>query len=173
MFYISILSLILAAFTFLYVAWNDFRFWKIENRTVLILIALFIVHAASAKAADGILPLMVDPIFSFLAGTLLFIIGIVLWIFKMFGAGDAKLFFPIGLFLGWDFILSLSIGLIIFGALILIILRFPLPTSLSMTFTGMRIEEIRKTQKIPYGVVMALPTVYLLIVKYAPLWQKI
>lgn len=173
MFYISISSLIVAAFVFLYVAWNDFRFWKIENKTVLFLIALFVVHAASAKAASGVLALTVDPIFSFLAGTLLFVIGIVLWMFKMFGAGDAKLFFPIGLFLGWDFIFSFSIGLIIFGTLMLIILRFPLPIYLSMTFTGMRIEEIRKTQKIPYGVVMALPTVCLLTVKYTPLWKSI
>ncbi|TBF97710.1 hypothetical protein ELG65_02650 [Rhizobium leguminosarum] len=40
---------------------------------------------------------------------LLFALGIGLWTFGLFGAGDAKLFLPIGLFIGWNSMLPFAI----------------------------------------------------------------
>ena len=166
MFYISLLALILAIIFFLFVAWYDFKNWKIKNRSVLILILIFIIHAFSAKLGEGSLGILVDPIFSLFAGVILFSIGFVLWIFKMLGAGDAKLLFPIGLFISWESLVPFSVGLIIVGVVLFLLLKFPLPVVIKTTFIGMRLDEIRATKKIPYAVVMVIPTIFLIYVRY-------
>ena len=47
------------------------------------------------------------------AGLLMFALGVALWAFRLFGAGDAKLFLPIGLFIGWHGMLPFSFLLLV------------------------------------------------------------
>ncbi|MEY9627243.1 prepilin peptidase [Sinorhizobium fredii] len=164
----------------LYAAWSDFRFWKIPNSIVLALIVVYAFSAAlkllMAEQAGGALgELMADDLGAELfsssgiagdigAGLLLFTLGFGLWSFKLFGAGDAKLFLPIGLFIGWHGMLPFAVFLLIGGIGALLILKFPMPLQLAHFSVVMRLEEIRTTRKIPYGVIMvaaALPVMVL------------
>ncbi|MDK1490781.1 pilus assembly protein CpaA [Sinorhizobium sp. 7-81] len=153
----------LAVLLFLYVAWSDFRSWKIPNAAILAVVALYSVNAAVAL-------LMADDIGAALfssagigcdlgAGLLLFALGFGLWLFGLFGAGDAKLFLPIGLFVGWHGMLPFAIFLLIGGVFTMLALKLPLPLQLAHLSFFTRIEEIRATRKIPYGVIMVFATI--------------
>ncbi|WFU47174.1 pilus assembly protein CpaA [Sinorhizobium terangae] len=171
-----------AILLFLYTAWSDFRFWKIPNAVVLALIALYALSAAlkltTAEQAGGALGQMMAQdtgatLFSSTgvggdigAGLLLFGLGFGLWSFKLFGAGDAKLFLPIGLFVGWHGMLPFAVFLLIGGIAVLLALRLPMPLQLAHLSFFMRIEEIRATRKIPYGVIMVFATIATLALRY-------
>lgn len=176
---ISSINIIIAAavFLLLYAAWSDFRFWKIPNGAVLALIVLYALGAAlKLLMPEQALGLTIEAdigaaLFSFAgiggdlaAGLLLFALGFGLWCFRLFGAGDAKLFLPIGLFIGWHGMLPFAIFLLIGGVLTLLALRLPMPLQFAHYSVVMRLEEIRATRKIPYGVIMvaaALPAMAL------------
>jgi prepilin peptidase CpaA len=145
---------------FFYAAWSDFRYWKIPNGAILALLALYSLRAGAAL-------LMTEDVGAALfssagiggdigAGLLLFALGVGLWAFGLFGAGDAKLFLPIGLFIGWNGMSLFAIFLLIGGILALLALRLPMPLPLAHISVFMRIEEIRATRKIPYGVIMVI-----------------
>ncbi|AWM28201.1 prepilin peptidase [Sinorhizobium fredii] len=142
----------------LYAAWSDFRLWKIPNAIVLALIAVYALHAAlklltaedvgaTLFAANGIAG-------DLASGLLLFVLGFALWGCRLFGAGDAKLFLPIGFFVGWQGMLPFSIFLLMGGILALLALKLPMPLQSAHYAVVMRVEEIRATRKIPYGVIM-------------------
>ncbi|MBX5104535.1 pilus assembly protein CpaA [Rhizobium lentis] len=148
----------LAVFLFLYAAWTDFRTWKIPNSLVLALVTLYAVRAvaellgsedvgAALFASSGIGG-------DVAAGLLMFMLGVMLWAFRLFGAGDAKLFLPIGLFVGWHGMLPFAVSLLVLGILTLLALRLPVPLRVAHLAFFMRIEEIRASRKIPYGVIM-------------------
>ncbi|MBB4186193.1 prepilin peptidase CpaA [Sinorhizobium terangae] len=159
-----------ATFLFLHAAWSDFRFWKIPNTVVLALIAVYALDVTlnllMAERTGGALgQLMAEDAGAALfstagiggdigAGLLLFALGFGLWFFRLFGAGDAKLFLPIGLFVGWHGMLPFAIFLLIGGIVTLLALRLPMPLQLAHFSVVMRLEEIRATRKIPYGVIM-------------------
>ncbi|ARM91662.1 hypothetical protein RHEC894_PD00156 (plasmid) [Rhizobium sp. CIAT894] len=87
-------------------------------------------------------------------GLLMFLLRAVLWALRLFGAGDAKLFLPIGLFVGWHGMLPFSFFLLVLGILTLLALRLPVPLPVAHLAFFMRIAEIRASRKVPYGVVM-------------------
>lgn len=164
--------LVPALLLFGYAAVSDFATWRIPNWVILALIAVYAVGMAvktvlaptnvlslleSHHAAEGFFD--VHAVWSDLgAAGLLFGLGVIFWLVRMFGAGDAKLFFPIGLYVGWIGLLPFAILLVAAGALSAIVLKFPMPLPLQFSFFFMRLDEIRKTQKIPYGVVMTIAT---------------
>ncbi|MCZ4091337.1 prepilin peptidase [Sinorhizobium psoraleae] len=160
----------LAVLLFLYAAWSDFRSWKIPNGAILALVGLYAVNAAVAL-------LMAEDIGATLfssagiggdvgAGLLLFALGFGLWLFGLFGAGDAKLFLPIGLFVGWHGMLPFAIFLLIGGVFTMLALKLPMPLQLAHLSFFTRIEEIRATRKIPYGVIMVFATIAALTLRY-------
>ncbi|MDK1375451.1 MULTISPECIES: prepilin peptidase [unclassified Sinorhizobium] len=149
---------VLSVLLFLHAAWSDFRSWKIPNAAVLALVGLYAVNAAVALLTTDDIG---AALFSFNgiggdvgAGLLLFALGFALWLFRLFGAGDAKLFLPIGLFIGWHAMLPFAVYLLIVGVFTVLVLRLPMPLQLAHLSFFMRIEEIRATRKIPYGVIM-------------------
>jgi len=155
---------------FLYAAWSDFRSWKIPNAAILALLILYCLRAAVKLLATGDVG---AELFSSAglggdvgAGLLLFTLGIVLWALGLFGAGDAKLFLPIGLFIGWHGMLPFAIFLLIGGVLALLALRLPMPLQLAHLSVVMRIEEIRATRKVPYGVIMVIAALSTLVLRY-------
>ena len=170
---ISIGASLIAYILFAYVAWEDFRRWKVENRIVLLLLALFIIHTASAELAGGAISEIVNVTDSLLAALLLFTIGFVAWLIKIMGAGDAKLLFPVGLFVGWHQLFDFAIGLLFASIIVFLLIKLPLPLGLSMTRIGMRIDEIRSTRKVPYAVVIVLPLLIILTVRYINLLEKL
>ncbi|MBX4906433.1 MULTISPECIES: prepilin peptidase [Rhizobium] len=152
----------LAVFLFLYAAWTDFRTWKIPNAVVLALVTLCALRAvalilgsddvgAALFASSGIGG-------DIAAGLLMFMLGVALWAFRLFGAGDAKLFLPIGLFIGWHGMMPFAVLLLVLGIVTLLVLRLPVPLAVAHLAFFIRIEEIRASRKIPYGVIMVFAT---------------
>ncbi|MFL5009741.1 prepilin peptidase [Rhizobium sp.] len=143
---------------FLYAAWTDFRTWKIPNTIVLALVTLYALRAVAVMLGSedvGAALFASSGIGGDVgAGLLMFILGVMLWAFRLFGAGDAKLFLPIGLFVGWHGMLPFSLLLLVLGIVTLLVLRLPVPLRVAHIGFFMRIEEIRASRKIPYGVVM-------------------
>lgn len=154
-------SLLAAVAVFLYAAWTDFITWKIPNRLIFMAIGCYVPYALFSQLASA--QPMVAPLGDLAAAALLFVIGFVFWAVKLFGAGDAKLFFPIGLFVGWPMLLPYALGLILFATVFWFALKWPLPPPLRHTVTGMRIDEIRASGKVPYGVVMVAALIAILI----------
>lgn len=158
--------MIASVFLFLYAAWSDFRFWKIPNGIVLALIAVYAFgtvlrfmipdQSGGALADDFGATLFSSTGIAgdLVAGIVLFILGFALWSFGLFGAGDAKLFLPIGLFIGWQGMLPFAIFLLIGGIIALLALKLPMPLQFAHFAVVMRLQEIRTTRKIPYGVIM-------------------
>lgn len=158
--------LIATCLCLLYAAFTDFRSWKIPNKIVWALILLFAIYAACRPyvSAEWFPPVHILSALG--AGALLFATGFLLWQFKLLGAGDAKLMFPIGLFLGWNNLMSYALFLVGFALIAMLLLRFPLPYGLARTWPGMRLNEIRRTGKVPYGIVMVAAFFALLYVNH-------
>lgn len=155
----QILTLIAAAL-FLYAAWSDFRRWRIPNGTIAALVVLYaIVALASMMTTTDRGAALFSPTGiggDVAAGLLLFALGTVLWSFGLFGAGDAKLFLPIGLFVGWIGMMPFTIYLLIGGVAALLALKLPVPLQFAHLAFFTRLDEIRTSRKIPYGVIMVL-----------------
>ncbi|WP_246676132.1 pilus assembly protein CpaA [Mesorhizobium sp. B2-5-4] len=166
------MAIIAAAGLILIAAWQDFIAWKIRNWTVLTLVAdyalLALIRWAGPPGAgilagiDSDSPLQGD----LAAGLLLLTIGFALWALRMLGAGDAKLFFPIGLFVGLNHLFSFAVGLAAGGAVVSLALQFPVPLRYQACSALSRIEEIRKSRKVPYGVIMAAAALIAMYLRY-------
>lgn len=148
----------LSVLLFLYAAWTDFRTWKIPNTLLLALVTLYALRAVAVMLGSedvGATLFASTGIGGDVgAGLLMFVLGILLWAFRLFGAGDAKLFLPIGLFVGWHGMLPFSLFLLVVGVATLLMLRLPVPMPVAHLAFFMRIAEIRVSRKVPYGVVM-------------------
>ncbi|MBB4194397.1 prepilin peptidase CpaA [Rhizobium aethiopicum] len=152
----------LSVLLFLCAAWTDFRTWKIPNTLVLALVTLYALRAVAVMLGSedvGAALFASSGIGGDLgAGLLMFMLGVALWAFRLFGAGDAKLFLPIGLFIGWHGMMSFAVLLLVLGIVTLLVLRLPVPLPVAHLAFFMRIEEIRASRKIPYGVIMVFAT---------------
>ncbi len=167
--FINIIPLVAAAL-FLYSAWSDFQRWRIPNGAVLALLATYTLGAAAKLMTTqdiGAALFSLDGVGGDIgAGLLLFMLGVALWAFRLFGAGDAKLFLPIGLFVGWHGMLPFAVFLLIGGILTMLALRLPMPLAFAHYAVIMRIEEIRVTRKIPYGVIMVFATLVTMVLSF-------
>ncbi len=97
------------------------------------------------------------------AGILLFAIGFVFWFLGMQGAGDAKLALPIGLFVGVGG-LPVYAGLLILVSLLLLVLLRSRIGQGGRSAVAVRLDELRRDQRIPYSLPMigaALPVLIL------------
>lgn len=152
---------------FVSAAINDFWHWKISNKTNIILTLFYLPVLGLGMAAVQPLAIgQIDLNSDLASGCLLFATGLVLYLFKMLGAGDVKFLFPIGLFVGWPNLLAFAVALILAGVVVFILLRYPLPFVVAYTRLGMRLDEIRKERKVPYGVVLVLSLLVVFHTKY-------
>ena len=168
---LEIIMAIAAAALIVTAAWQDFRTWKIRNWTVLALLAVYALLALLRwlMPSDGLLDELGprSPIYGDLAaGLLLFAIGFVLWALKMLGAGDAKLFLPVGLFVGLEFLFPFGVALAVGAVVVAVALKFPVPLHYQVWPTAARLEEIRKTGKVPYGVLIAAAALFSMWLRY-------
>jgi prepilin peptidase CpaA len=157
----------LSCVVFACAAVEDFRRWKIRNRTVIALVGLYTVTAGIGLSTEAIrAEQLVNPITDLGAGALLFAIGFAMWAVKALGGGDAKLMLPVGLFVGWDYLLPYAIGLVIFAIGSVFLFRTPILYAFGHTRIGLRLLEIRDTKQFPYGVIMVAALYLALYFKY-------
>jgi prepilin peptidase CpaA len=161
---LEIAIVVCAACLFLLAAWQDFRSWKIRNGTILALLAayacLVLVRWLPGSLAGGELVGEIG------AGLLLFVVGFALWGFGLFGAGDAKLLLPVGLFVGFSHLTPFALALMVAGIVVFLALKFPIPAVYVVWPAVARLDEIRRTGKVPYGVVIAAATLVAMYLRY-------
>jgi prepilin peptidase CpaA len=132
------------------IAWRDFLTYRISNRNVLILTAMVAV-LVFLRGVQGEIAYLVPDLF---AGGLLFVLGFVMWILGAMGAGDVKLYFPLGVLVGWSLLPIYVVFLLIASIVMLVAIwlgrRFPRENG------GLRarLTEIARARKVPYGVPM-------------------
>lgn len=140
----------------LFIAWQDFLTLKIRNPYVLIMIGLYVVYALVRWE-----PIQEDLI----AGAVLFIMAFIFWLFGLVGAGDAKLYFPVGLFLSITGLVPYLVLLLVFSVVVLIVVRFGARMATGATLVGARLIELKEEGRIPYSVPMALATIVVMVLK--------
>lgn len=143
-------------FAFLaYVAWKDFLELRIRNRDVAIFSGMVLLLLA-LRGFDGALP-------DLMAGLLLFVLGFVMWMIGAMGAGDVKLYLPLGVFVGWAllpvYVVFLLIGSIILLGAVLLARRFPADRGRIRA----RLTEIAAARAVPYAVPMVFGAILTLL----------
>lgn len=127
------------------IAWGDARRLKIRNVDVLVLTALALGLSAS-RAGHAILP-------DLAAGAMLFLLGLVFWLLRMMGAGDAKLYFPLGVVIGWGGLAFYALALIPASLLLWLSVRLG-PAILPEGALRARLAHFASTRRYPYAVPM-------------------
>lgn len=136
------------------IAWLDFRTMRIRNSDVIVLIAAALALWASLTGGRDW--------WDVAAGGFLFVLGFTLWMLRMMGGGDAKLFLPLGIMIGWDQLIVFGLALLpasLLSLLVLRALRGALPVTAPL---ALRAQEIARTRGIPYAVPLflaALPAI--------------
>ncbi|ANT63766.1 hypothetical protein AYJ57_25195 (plasmid) [Salipiger sp. CCB-MM3] len=153
---LSLIAQLAAAALMAGIALRDAKQFRIPNAAVLAMLALYLV-------AQGAL-LFPDWTGDLFAGVLLFALGLVMWLLRALGAGDAKLMFPLGLSLGASGLMPFAILLMLVSILlyiaILISRLLKSERGLGGWFSRMKTEG-----RVPYGVPLALASVPVLIVQ--------
>lgn len=127
----------------LWIAFVDFQKLKITNRSVLVLIAAYVLWSA-LNSFQGLVPDLV-------AGVLLFLIGLVMWLLRAMGAGDVKLYFAVGLYVGFHYLLIYASFLVITSFCFFIVIFLARRSSWTGRL-GTRLREIAVSGKAPYAV---------------------
>lgn len=134
----------------------DFHTLKIRNRSVLILLGLYVVWGA----LGGFETLLSD----MGAGALLFLTALVMWLAGAMGAGDVKLYAVLGLLIGYAQLGLYVILLITTSVLFVIALRLSGRMPGAGRFVS-RLREIQATGKAPYAVPMCLAAIPAMVVR--------
>lgn len=134
------------------IAWIDFQTLRIPNRDVLWLVAVTAVLLLPGVTPAGWANLV--------PALILFLLGVVFWLLRAMGAGDAKLFFPLGILVGWQGIGLFALCLLPFSLLFLALAKLAAAGKLVQGSSGQgglaaRLAEIGRGRGIPYGVPMA------------------
>ncbi|UWQ09879.1 prepilin peptidase [Aliiroseovarius crassostreae] len=144
------------AASLLMIAWllrigiGDFLTHRIRNADVLVLVGLFLLWSATGLFHGLEMHLM--------SGAVLFVIGYAFWFLRLMGGGDAKLFFPAGLLVGWQGLGLFALALLGFSVLALLVVKSGIGAS-GTGRIGQRLRVIRDSGKVPYGVPIVLAVI--------------
>ena len=128
---------------------SDIRHRRIPNWSVLAIGALFIPWAFFVSPGS-VLP-------SLGAGLVALVIGLILYAFRVVGAGDSKLLAVVALFAGMDHLLQLLVLVALVGGVIALASLLSRPTR-AMVMLHMR-GKGDFGRGIPYGVAIAIATI--------------
>ncbi len=152
---LSDIILFAAIVVMLFIGWRDFASLRISNTSVLVLLGLYLAYAATLGFAGIGNDLM--------AGAALFGITFIFWLFRAIGAGDVKLYLPIGLFVGLDHLAPFALALTAASLILLAAIKIGGRFAPGKHYFGRRLKELRASGKIPYGVPMALGAIAVLL----------
>lgn len=125
---------------------SDIRYRRIPNWCVVVLLALFIPWIFVGPEVS-VLPCII-------AFVIFFAVGVILYAFGIWGAGDSKLIAAAALFVGWDrLLLFLFATAVAGGILALVIMIFHAQRVLAML--NMRRPADPRPANVPYGVAIA------------------
>lgn len=133
----------------IWAACTDVMSRRIPNQAVIAVLCLYVVWLVLvlvlARGA-GLWPALG-------AGVLSFVVGYILYLFRIMGAGDVKLFAAVALFAGLDHLLLLALATAISGGLVAVINMFVRPY-LSQAMLALQGREMGRD--VPYGVAIAI-----------------
>lgn len=147
---------LLAVGLMLYIAWHDFWHLTIRNSSVLALFGLYVawVGLSGLQTLAGDLG----------TGFILFVVGFVMWRGGMMGGGDVKLYFVLGLFMGFDNVGLFAAGLLLTTVLFLLALRIAARITSGGDFL-IRLRAIRDSGRAPYAVPLCMAAVPLILLR--------
>jgi prepilin peptidase CpaA len=139
-------------------AWNDATTLRIPNWISLSLVGLFVVFAVLAR-----MPL-VDVVLHLAVGAIVLVIGMVLFAWNKFGAGDVKLLAAVSLWLGWPMLIPGLFVITLFGGLLALVLLIARQFGVAAWFEGHGYHSVvlEKGRGVPYGVAIAAGFVFLI-----------
>ena len=138
------------------IAVYDARHFRIPNSWVLVMLALYLF----SQGPLGFPFWKTDLMF----GGLLFLLGFVMWMLRSLGAGDAKLMLPLGMHLGLAGAVFFAILLMVVSGLFFVSIQVAGKTSPQGPFGQSRVK-MKTSGKVPYGVLLAVSAVPVLIAK--------
>lgn len=140
----------------IWIAAHDGRHFRIRNASVLMCLGLYGV----VQVATG----FPDPVGDLIAGGLLFVVGFVIWLLRGLGAGDVKLMLPLGLHLGYFGLAPFAVFLTAVSLLMFLAIQ-----GFSRLVPNSRVGgwflDMRQKGRVPYGIVLVLASLPVLVVK--------
>ncbi len=135
----------------IFAAVNDVLYFKLPNKVILLIATLFIPVALVNYDMDTLLA-------HSLIGASVLLISFILFMFNLFGAGDAKFLAAVALWAGPKEIMTLLIVMGLVGGVLALFHTVRARYSLIYTFSflnNQKIDETIEKVEIPYGVAIA------------------
>ncbi|WP_435256683.1 prepilin peptidase [Thioclava sp. FR2] len=145
--YVHIAALAVISIGSLCIAWHDFKTLTISNRSVLLMLLVAVVVSVTRQP--------MAPVTDAAIGLLFFGCGFLFWVIGAMGAGDAKLYLPLGIALGPIAVMPYLLALCLFSLLFLIAVKLAArhqPTNPVFA----RLSQLGREKGLPYAVPMAL-----------------
>lgn len=147
------------------IAWRDFLTFRIKNRDVLILSGL-VAGLLLLRGIEASLPALLPDL---LAGILLFSLGFLMWLIGAMGAGDVKLYLPLGVLIGWALLPVYVVFLLVASVLMLVAVWLGRLFPSDRGRFRARLTEISRTKAVPYAVPMVLGAILTLLPQALPM----
>lgn len=135
-------------FLLLRIAWTDFRSFRIPNADVIVLVSASLAQWSALTGGRDLADLG--------AGLFLFAMGFVFWFLRLMGAGDAKLFLPLGIMIGWANLPIFALCLLPASLLCLLVLRLARRAAPAGGMLPRRLHQISRMKGVPYAVPLTL-----------------
>lgn len=156
----SILVKAVAIALLLRIAWTDFETQKIKNRDVFALAGLGVAGLALSAALSGSWSTLT---IGLIAGAVLLVAMLPLWLLRKVGAGDVKLLAVAPLLAGGDYLFAFALLLLFFAILTAIVVKNPLllPASAFRRY----IEVLDRKGVVPFGVPISASLIGVLVLQ--------
>ena len=139
-----------------HVASYDFKHLIVRNQASLALLVLYLLWAA----LGGFQSVVGDLI----ATAALTLVALVMWLLKAMGAGDVKLYFGLGLFVGYDNLAIYTVLLLLVSILLLAGIKMSKFSSRTGGPIG-RLKKFEAAGRAPYAVPMSLAAIPTLLLR--------
>jgi len=146
------MALLTGCLFLLFVAWEDFRKFRVRNVSVLTLLGIYVVFTV---ARGEFWPMLSD----LSAGLLLFVLGVFFWMARMMGAGDAKLFLAVGCWVGLQALAGWALLLLLCSIILWLLVKIPFPLPMRHLSVVIRLDQLRQGKKVPYAVPISAATI--------------